>query len=612
MVLITLLVYWPSLNNGFTNWDDVDYVVENSNIKSFSFENVKFQFSNFVMGNYHPVTMISFMLDYRMFNLTPKGYHAVNLLWHVLSSLLVFFMIQKLFKSIYISVIVSLLFAIHPINVESVVWISERKNVLSVFFFLLSLNSYIVYTENKTKRIQLIFTYCFFILSVLSKATSVVLPLVLLIVDYYKNRKINVTTVIEKIPMFCIALLFGIVAIYAQKSAEAIRESYIISGNDFLFVPSFAILNYLYNLIIPIKLSAFYGYSLVSGGVAKVFFYLSPIVILLIGWICFKYFRNSKKVIFAVSFFILNIALLLQVIPYGNIIMADRNVYLAGIGIFIILGALVERFSNSKYLVLLISAIYIIFLCNETRGQISIWKDSITLWTSVIEYDSKVLTSYLNRGKAYEDIGKINEAIMDWESAVSLNPKYIKAQYNLGNARLKAKDYKGAIQNYSEAIKLDPEFTSAYNNRCKAWSLSGTQNKAIDDCSKAIMLDENYIKAYYNRGYAYYLGEEFDKAIQDLSVVLKHENDKDAILLRGNSYYLLQDYNNAINDYKLLIKGYPNFANAYYNLGNLYADIGNNQLAIDNLSIAKALYERQGNQKISMSVQKTIDQLSRK
>ena len=218
ILLLTLIAFYPSINCSFINWDDQFYVTDSKLIQSLSFENIKKIFSteSVVALNYHPLTILSLAIDYHLGNLDPRQYHFTNLFIHILNTLLVFFFAYKLSdRKLIVGIFVSIFFGIHPMHVESVAWIAERKDVLYTFFFITGLLTYLSYSETKKKKF-LVLTFIFFFLSVLSKAMAVVFPFVILLIDYYKARKVSLEVFVEKIPFFLISLIFGIFALRIQ------------------------------------------------------------------------------------------------------------------------------------------------------------------------------------------------------------------------------------------------------------------------------------------------------------------------------------------------------------------------------------------------------------
>lgn len=223
-LVITFIVLSPCLQNKFTNLDDTQYVVENSVIKELNVENLKTIFSEQFVGNYQPITMLSYMVEYKLWGLNPFGYHLMNLLFHLLGTLFVFLIIKKLSGNDLIAFITSLLFGIHPLHVESVAWIAERKDVLYGFYFLWALYLYILHTKQEKQFSKyFLFSLILFVLALLSKAQAVVLPVGFFAVDFLMKRKFTKKIILEKIPFFVLAVAFGLLAIKVQGKAGAMQ-----------------------------------------------------------------------------------------------------------------------------------------------------------------------------------------------------------------------------------------------------------------------------------------------------------------------------------------------------------------------------------------------------
>ena len=222
-IVITGIAFCPSLINGWTNWDDEVYVLNNENIREFSWSQIKYWFTEYHHGNYHPLTMISYMVEYSIAELDPIIYHLTNYLLHLLNTGLVFFFIFKLIARKDVALITAILFGVHPMHVESVAWISERKDLLYTAFYLGSILVYLSYKQSPDwKKYNIILLL--FLGSLLSKSAAVVLPVVLLLIDYFQERKLTKRLLLEKIPLFVLSIVFGILAIKSQNATEAIAS----------------------------------------------------------------------------------------------------------------------------------------------------------------------------------------------------------------------------------------------------------------------------------------------------------------------------------------------------------------------------------------------------
>ncbi len=515
VMVITCLAYYPTLNNGFVNWDDIIYVMNNEMIKTFSIENLSKMFSSFFMGNYHPLIILSFAFDYSFFHLHATGYHVHNLILHLVNTFLVYTFCYFLFnKKNNLALIVALLFAIHPMHVESVAWISERKDLLYTMYFLMSLISYLFYLEKNEEKYYIL-SIVLFVFSLLSKAQAVTLPLVLILIDYLFNKKISIKIILEKIPFFVLSLIFGIVAIYAQKADNSINPEGISVFNS-VFYAQYSIWVYLFKLFFPIYQTCLYEYPVNLLGKPPLYIYFSPIIILLIGFIIAKSWKKWKLGTFGVLFFVMTIFPVLQFLPVGQAIVAERYAYIPYIGLFIIIGSLYVMMkekivkSNTRRSYTYLGYFLIAILAISTLSRTKIWKDSVSLWTDVIEKNPKSITAYVNRGFIYNQ-----------------------SDY---------KEYEKAIQDCNTGLKLDSNYFKFYINRAVSYRNTGKWEIALADFSKAILKNPKSYDTYLDRGILYTdKFMKYDLGIADFRVYLNFRpND-----VNGN-------YNMAVACYKNL------------------------------------------------------------
>lgn len=502
IALITYLTYSGSLKNRLTNWDDQEYVSNNKNIQELSKESIKKEFSNFHMGNYHPLTMLSYAIEYKYSELDTTTFHTTNLLIHILNSLLVFLFIYLLTKNNIISFTTSALFAIHPMHVESVAWVAERKDLLYTFFYLATLCVYLKY-KSKPGILLYLGMLLLFICSLLSKGMGVTLPIVLVLIDYFQNRKINFKNIAEKIPFFAIALAFGIIAIYAQESAKAIGElkTYTVFER-FLFV-NYSIVMYIWKAIAPFNLSAFYDYPVKNNNSYPSIFYLSPIINLAIGVLCFMLARNNRKILFGIGFFLATIFIVLQILPVGGAIIADRYTYIPYIGLFFLVGILFDRMMslatlNRNVVYAILSSVILLFSYTSNQ-RCKVWGDSITLWNDVLSKETSSPKAFNNRGDAYNIAKNYELAIEDLNKSIKLKYDYPDALYNRGLSYYYLKNYDQAIADYTSAIKYNPSLAVAYFNRSGTYYALQKYQLALDDALKSDALgkevDPKYIEA---------------------------------------------------------------------------------------------------------------------
>jgi tetratricopeptide (TPR) repeat protein len=438
-------------------------------ITNFSLENIRKIFSSFFIGNYHPLAILSTSIDYALGGLDPKVYHLTNVALHLLNTILVFRFVFLLTANSVSGFLTALVWAIHPMHVESVAWISERKDVLYTFFFFLSLISYLHYTKTGISKYYFS-AILLFICSILSKGQAVVLSPILFLIDYLLQRNWNKRVLFEKLPFFILSVLFGIIAIYAQdKSINMIGSS--IYKSFFYGCHSFLI--YSYKAVIPVNLSAFYPYSLNADGSIPLSVYLAPLACFLIFILIYKYGKTNRMFLFGSLFFIVSIFPVLQFLPVGRTMISERYSYVPYLGIFIIAGDTIQKIkqSGSKWALKLNPYInyavagIVLMLVISTRQRCKVWKDSVSLWTDVLAKHPDCRNALQSRGFAFMYIN-INypAALADFNKQVGLDSTDAEAFFNRGVAFTANTNYYKAIADYKKVLRLDTTFLKAYEN----------------------------------------------------------------------------------------------------------------------------------------------------
>lgn len=576
LLVITFISYLPSLKSDFV-YDDYPYIINNRFIRTLSPENIKEIFTSSYFLLYHPLTILSFAVEYHFFKANPFIYHMTNLLLHLLNSLFVFLFLYKLTERTFSSFAGATLFALHPFHVEVVAWISERKEVLSDFFFIITLFLYLYYKKDEKKYFYY-FSLMTFILALLAKPMAVTLPVILLLCDYFLQKKINRKIIIEKGAFFFIAFLFVLFTFLSFSSG--IKEYKLTN----ILVASYGILFYLIKFIFPVKLSAFYPEP--PGGVLTSWpFLLSPVIVLLLTLIIIYYAGKDRRIAFGFLFYLITVLPVIQLIRTVEVVTADRYGYLTSIGPFYLAGEFFswlyyKKFSSSQSAkrIIIILLVFLIFILSwSTMERCKVWKNELTLWTDVIEkyeyvpiaygnrglayvklkeYDKAMedfnrsielydgyTDAYNNRGLLYMELREYEKALFDFKKVIDLDPDHLEAYVNLANIYYGKGDYDRAISFYNRALEKDPYFAQAYNGRGNAYLEKGYLNKALEDYNRSININPDYTEAYNNRGILYSLTEKQDKAIKDFTKAIAISPD-----------YINAYYNRAISYFK---KGEP-------------------------------------------------------
>lgn len=479
-------------------WDDEKYVTGNPMVKELNLENIRKMFTKQVNGSYVPLALLTFAIENELVGNKPLLFHITNLILHLLCTLLVFKILRLLKLDLIYAAFGALLFGIHPMRVESVAWITERKDVLFSFFYLAAIILYIRYiTESPRKPKFLLYSFLLFFGSLLSKIEAVTLPIVLLLIDYLLQRPLHRKQIIEKIPFFILSLIFGLIGILiiylvGRKGQDILTTDQALGFSDRFFYGLYAITGYIIKFIVPYSQSAMYPYPVMAGWTMVWIRFVNPVVIGVLIFLVFWSVRKTRAIAFGMLFFLVNIFFLLQIVAVGNAFFADRYTYLPYLGlIFITLwfaAEVVKKNAERKVQVITWLSVFAAICIVLTFSRCKIWKDGVSLWSDVIsQYPERSMKSYANRGISYM-------AKQEWDNA---------------------------IDDFSSALLIGPVSAGVYGDRGIAYGFTGEQENAIDDFSKAIRLNPKNTKNLYNRGVTYGNLGQTGKAIMDFRKVLE-------------------------------------------------------------------------------------------
>lgn len=526
ILFITFLAFYPSLNNEFVNWDDDKNFYENELITTLNdnnfWANTKSIFTTDVIGGYNPLTIWTFALEQKFFGLDqPFYWHLNNLILHLLCTLLVYWIGVRLGLGFLGAGLLALLFGIHPMRVESVAWVTERKDVLFGFFYLLAMLYYIKGKQSSfTKRIYLVIGISF-LLSLLSKIQAVILPISLILVDYYlsKSGRITIKSILNKTPYFLGSLAIGLLGIYFLSNQGSIEQQEY-TGISRLFIGSFSLSVYFIKSLIPFEMSPLYPYP--SSLDWK--FYVSFITFFLTAFILWRsYKQKSKTIFFGVGFFIVNVILLLQILGAGQGFLADRFTYLPYLGIFFIIAYYFEKNEKFKLPIQLLVGAILLGYGYMTFEQNKVWKNSGTLWTHVLKHYNKTTLPYGNRANYYRDNGQVQLALADYSSVIRLKPdkpepynSRARLYFNFNHKDSLAK----ALYNYNKAIELKPNDVEYIVNRGATYAKLYNFNEALKNLNLAESIDPTFANIYLNRSVIYSTRNELEKALGDVDKYL--------------------------------------------------------------------------------------------
>jgi len=468
------------------------------------------------------------MLDYQIFGLNPSGYHLMNLFFHVLNSILLFLIFRRITKTLWPSAFMAALFAIHPLHVESIVWIAERKDVLSTFFWILTMGAYSYYVEHRGFR-RYFLVVLFFAMGLMSKAMLVTLPFVLLLLDYWplqrlqeiksdhKVQAVQETLEVqkpadpeykwsliypllwEKVPLFVLAILSSIVTYVAELKAGAIHSEVfplvVRIGNAFI-----SYIAYIGKMIWPSNLAVFYPHPelLVPWQVWGSVILLIAITLLVI-W-------RAKRSPYLTTGWLWYAGTLVPVtglVQVGGFAKADRYTYIPLIGLFIIVAwgvpDLLKKWNYRKEILLTSSVLIILCLSMITWIQVGYWQNSITLFGHALKVTDYNWLAYDRRGTAYGRLGNYRQAIDDYGRAIEIKPGYAEAYNNMGNAYAGLGNYRQAIEYYDRAIEIKPGYAEAYRNRSISYVRLGNNYLAVNDLRTAAKLGDEQAKNFLSK-----------------------------------------------------------------------------------------------------------------
>ncbi len=490
----TLFLFYKSANFQFVNWDDNFYVIDNELIREFSLDGIKKIFTTPVLGMYNPLPFLIYNLTYKYSGLDPKTFHIINILLHLLACVVLFKFIFNLSKRYETAVIVTLLFAIHPMHVGVVTWVSQTKTSLMFIFYMLALGQYLKYLQQNYQLKYLIYTGLLFILAVLSKPDAVTLAPMLFLMDYYCSRKFDKKMVVEKIPFFIISLCFGLLTIFTHSEVNDtifdVNQNYTFINQ--LLISNYSIVFYINKFVVPLNLSAIYTYPENTLWL-PLKYYLAIPVIPFILFLIYKAGRFRKEMIFGILFFIISISLLIRIVPSGFFSAANRYSYLSYTGLFFIIGQYITYLLDNKFsyafrlkpYIISLFAVAVVLYSYKTTVRVKKWQNTITLFDDVISKEPKVQLAYNNRALAKLELGDLNGAIKDLDQAIVLDSTYTEAIINRGVSRDMLGNSAAAIEDFSRALTLNPLQGSAYYNRALAKETLNDAAGAWQDLLKA-------------------------------------------------------------------------------------------------------------------------------
>ncbi|MBU3699935.1 MAG: tetratricopeptide repeat protein [Candidatus Kapabacteria bacterium] len=502
ILIATLTTYLPVFDDGkeFTNWDDPGYVTEQPLVRSLDKENISrmFDTDTRVAANYHPLTMLSLAIDYDRGQGSIRPFMQTNLVLHLLNTALVFVFILGLFPgNLVMAALVSAFFGLHPMHVESVAWVAERKDVLYTAFFMTSLIFYVRFVRGGSWT-WLAGAFLAFVASCYAKPMAVTLPVVLLLIDLFVGRGFGVRSIAEKVPFFIVAVIFGLLTLKAQTStSEALVDvSYYTFWQRWL-IAGYGFLEYHIKLIAPVNLSAFYPYPASNAVLEPIVIVYAAISAALIAACVWFYLKRrseiSKLIFFGVGFFLVTISIVLQIIGVGGAVIADRYTYVPYIGLFIVLGALLQRITRAMpapYTQLAIVGAASLAFGVLSSSRIGVWQNSGVLWENVIsQYSNRPINhAYNNRAVYNLNKGNLEQAERDYAYLESVGTDKSYTYKGYGALLQKLNRHAEAIPRFTEALKLGGEDVEVIRARGLSYIRVGRFDSAVVDLQRTRIL----------------------------------------------------------------------------------------------------------------------------
>jgi len=635
LALVTLLVYLPVRHYAFVNFDDPDYVTENPMVQAgLTWSGFQWAFTTWHASNWHPLTWLSHMVDCQLFGLNAGGHHLVNVLFHATNAVLLFLLLLRLTSALWQSAFIAALFAWHPLHVESVAWVAERKDVLSAFFGLLTLMAYVCYAQGVTSGMWQVtrtnsirsrvtcpasryysLALLFFALGLMAKPMLVTLPFVFLLLDYWPLRRVTgdgwqvtgdkksvgklstlnctpnafgaqLSTILEKWPFFALAAASCVVTFVAQKRGEAVVSlgGYPLSSR--IGNAAVAYVKYLFNSVYPVNLAVIYPLPIYSLPKENPWVQVAGAIIVLamISWVIWRARRQRPYLLTGWLWYLGMLVPVVGLVQVGSQAMADRFTYLPLIGVFIGvvfgLGDLAKKLRLEPMVMASVAGVVLAGCLFATARQLRFWRDSETLFehTLAVTKDNPIAQS--NLGTALSEAGQPQEAAEHFGEALRLNPGYAPAHYNLGVALTQTGHLQEAMEHFREALRLNPDYARAHYNLGVALTQTGHLQEAMEHFREALRLNPDYAPAHYNLGHALLQTGQPQEAIEHFQEALRLKLD-DAPAHNNLGVALVQTGHpqEAIKHYQEALRLQPNLPEAQYNLGNALLQTGQPQEA---------------------------------
>jgi len=587
LIIAILAVYWQVGNHAFVNYDDDKYVTENPNVRTgIILKNVKWAFTSTHAANWHPLTWLSHMMDCQIYGLNPGGHHLTNVILHILNSILLFLIFRRMTGALWKSAFIAALFALHPLHVESVAWVAERKDVLSTFFWMLTMGAYVFYTERPGIKKYLL-TVSFFALGLMAKPMLVTLPFVLLLLDYWplgrckfrqqestvsnSTKKFSSFSLVwEKTPFFVLAAVSSIVTFFVQQGAGAVRSFDVLPFTVRISNALVSYISYIGNMLWPYHLAVLYPHP---NNLPMWKFVGAGLLLILISFAVIRFMRQLPYLVVGWFWYLGTLVPIIGLVQVGSQSMADRYTYVPLIGIFIMIAwvvpDLLTRWQHRRAFLAISAGCILSVLTMVTWMQLQYWQNSISLFEHTLNVTTDNYVMHSNMGVALVEQGKIDKAIAHYREALRIKPDDVDARYNMANALTRQENFKDAIAAYTEVLKTRPDMPTAHNNMGIVLSRLGESKKAISHFREALRIKPDYRDAEYNLKIVLKKGETIKDAVTQRRPLAKrvNTNNAEAQMRLGVELFQNGDFGGAIKHFREVLKTNPELIEAHINIG---------------------------------------------
>jgi len=555
ILILVGAIYYQILDFEFLlNFDDDRLILNSPEYKSFNWDNAVLVFCSFKDGLYHPITSLSWMLDYSIWGQDAYGFHLSNLILHLINCLLVFMLVKAISKKAEIGLMAALFFGIHPMHVENVAWLASRKDLMLGLFFFLSLWSYQSYIKNRSK-LKYILSWLFALLAMMSKVAAIVLPILFILMDWLDDHKSWKKHLLNKLPFLLPALILVYVNFHAQSEYGYIRQlSEDTSFIDQIFYVSYSAFYYLWKLFLPLELAPKNLYPEATSAALPIIYYVSALLLITLLFVVIRYRKSRPILFFAVLFYLIAIAPNLKIIPRGNDIVSNRYAYLAFVGIYLAIAHYLPKVGTiGKYAILIILTLS---WGRLTYVYADTYSDSRSVWSAVIEAHS------------------------DREFGLAM------AHNERGQVAYKNKKFKLAAKDYDRALEVYPDLKRGLYNRAMLYERSESYKQALNDLNRLLSIEDSSVIALNLRSTVLGKMGSLDSALQDLQRAEEYQQNKPELYNNmGIIQSMQEDPQAAAKSFKKAVEMNPDFLQARMNLGKLYLDQKQPDSAITHLAV---------------------------